>query len=456
MTAIDAYRAYLERRATEVQAFPIDGLDRLGVPVWSASAWGETTVHGAGYGASHHDAERGALGETVESLAAALWARRVRPRELALGDARALGAVEPAALSIMAGTEVTDDEPGLWVEALTWPDGPARLLPLEAVVTSAAEYAAAAQGSAVAPRFPPITNGMGAGAGDDLARAVSHGLNELLQRDLNWAQFKALDTGRGVDPAAVWPDGVRRLAERSVEIRLKYSGHAFGVHAFHASGVDHESPSLVRTATGEGADADPAVAARKAMLEFCSSRCRKRFSFGGEAALAVAPAAYAERFTGARGFEAQELGIDLNARFDALLSDPAAIAEVTSRITEIRETVPLPPAYGAGEREAALARAGLEILYVPMTEPGDEAQVAHVVVPGLEAEVLSHHRLGARGVERLAQRCPQAVHDGARCPGPGWQLAAGRWVDTGWLSDLARTFFPLYREPDRHAYEAPA
>lgn len=457
MSAVDAYRAYLERRSSELHVFAIDGLDRLGVPVWSASVWGEATVHGAGYGDTAPEAERGALGETVEGLAAALWAASARPRELSLADARVLGAVEPSSLSLVAGTSVPAPQPMLWVEALTWPDGRTRLVPLEAVVTSGAEYRLAARSFPHAePMFPPITNGLGAGAEEDLARAVGHGLNELLQRDLNWSQFKALDTGRAVDAAAIWPEGVQRLAEQGVELRLKYSGHAFGVHAFHCSGVDPDAVPLVRTATGEGADADPAIAARKAMLEFCSSRCRKKFSFGGEEALAVAPAAYAGRFRSAAGQGAQELGIDLGARFDALLGDPQAITMVTDRITKVHETVPLPPAFTSERRAAALAEAGREILYVPMTQPGDEAQVAKVIVAGLEAEVLSHQRLGPRGVERLATRCPHAVHEGAEAPGEGWQRVSGRWVHTAWLAKLARTFFPLYREPDRHAYEAPA
>jgi ribosomal protein S12 methylthiotransferase accessory factor len=461
MSARDAYRAYLERRCEDVHVFPIDGLDRLGVPVWSASAWaGEATTHGAGYGETEAEAERGALGEAVEGLAAALWARAATPVALTLDQARARGAVEPASLSLVAGTSVSGDRLVLWAPSLTWPSGEEKLIPLEAVVTAPAEYAAAARDfPGIEPLFPPITNGMGAGAGDDLARAVGHGLNELLQRDLNWPEFKALDTGRGVDPSVIWPEGVRRLAARDVELRLKYSGHAFGVHAFHCSGIDERSGALIRTATGEGADADPATAARKAMLEFCSSRCRKQFSFGGEEALAVAPADYVKRFrapAGGGAAGATELGIDLGARFDALLGDPRAVAKVTGRITQVRETVPLPPAYPPGSRETLLARAGFEILYVRMTEPGDEAQVAKVVVPGLEAEVLSHHRLGARGVERLAARCPHAVHESVEAPGEGWERAGGRWVHTAWLSELASTFFPLYREPGRHAYEAPA
>jgi ribosomal protein S12 methylthiotransferase accessory factor len=442
VSAIDAYRAYLEAHCSTVLSFPIDGLDRLGIPVWSALGAGEAIGHGVGYGWTAHDAERGALGEAVEDLAAARYAARVEPVELTVAEARERGAVEPVTLSLRLGTRLADDRSVLWVPARVWPDGGERLVPLEAAVTTQKEYARGLE-----PLFPPITNGAGAGAGDDLERAVGHGLNELLQRDLNWSAFKALDTGRVVDARTVDAELVDRLAAVGVDVRLKYSGHAFGVHAFHASAIDAEPglPAVMRTATGEGADADPVVAGRKAVLELCSSRARKRFFFGGPDALAVAPDRYVERFAGHDRASAHELGIDLNARFDALLSDREALDRVVRRITQVVEPVPLPPAGRRRDHE-------LEILVVEMTEPGEAATVAKVIVPGLEAEVLSHHRLGPRGLARLRERCPHAVSDE---PVPGWEPCAGAWVDAGWLTGLAGAFFPLYREPDRHAYEAP-
>ena len=83
--------------------------------------------------------------------------------------------------------------------------------------------------------------------------------------------------------------------------------------------------AVARTATGEGADEDPRVAARKALLEFCSSRSRKQLFFGGEDALRVAPDAYRERVTvGARAM--REGRWDLTERFDALLGSPDQLA----------------------------------------------------------------------------------------------------------------------------------
>lgn len=455
LPAADTYRAYLRAHADLVESFPLTALDRTGVPVVSASAWGEPSAHGVGYGETAPEAERSALGEAVETLAAARFAARCAPEELTVGEAVARGGVHPDALSPVAGTHVDEDTPLLWLPARSWPAGEPRLLPLEAVVTCGAEYAQAAPGRE--PLFPPITNGLGAAPADEPDRAVRHGLMELVQRDVNWSQFKALDTGRAVDARAVVPELARRLAAAGVDVRLKYAGHAFGAHVFFAAAADAD-PGLApvaRTSTGEGADPDPVAAARKAVLELCSSRCRKQFFFGGEGALRVATDAYRARAE-VRTAAAEESGWDLTERFQALLGDAEAVARLVERITHVREEVPLPPAYPAGASPGLLAAAGLEILVCELTEPGDPARVARVTVPGLEAEVLSHHRIGPRALAALRLRLPHVVWDGPARPGAGWARAAGAWVDREELRRVAAGFLPLYREPDRHAYVAPA
>ena len=455
LPAAETYRAYLAEHADLVETFPLTELDRTGVPVVSASAWGDPAAHGVGYGETPDEAERSALGEAVETLAAARFAATCEPEALTVGEAVARGGVHPDALSPVAGTSVDDATELLWLPARTWPAGEERLMPLEAVVTCGAEFARAAPGRE--PLFPPITNGLGAAPAGEPDRAVRHGLMELVQRDVNWSQFKALDTGRAVDARAVLPGLVGRLHDAGVEVRLKYAGHAFGAHVFFAAAADADPglAAVARTSTGEGADPDPLVAARKAVLELCSSRCRKQFFFGGEEALRVASEEYRARAEVRTG-EAVESGWDLTERFEALLGDPEAVEGLVERITHVREEVPLPPAYPAGATPGLLAAAGLEVLVCELTAPGDLAHVARVTVPGLEAEVLSHHRIGPRALAALRLRLPQAVWDGPAAPGPGWAAAAGAWVDREELRRLAAGFLPLYREPDRHAYVAPA
>jgi len=408
-----------------------------------------------GYGPTRAEAERSALGEAVETLAAARFAGSIEPEQLTVGEAVRRAGIHPDRLSPVAGTRVDEATELLWLRARTWPSGKPRLLPLEAVVTCAAEFARAAPGRD--PLFPPITNGLGAAPAAEPERAVRHGLMELLQRDVNWSQFKALDTGRAVDARVAAPDLVARLAPAGIDVRLKYAGHAFGTHVFFAAAADADPrlPPVARTSTGEGADPDPLAAARKAILELCSSRCRKQFFFGGEDALRVASEDYRARAQ-VRTDQAVESGWDLTERFEALLGDPRAVDALVERITHVRKRVPIPPAHRAEAPPLLLAAAGLEVLVCDLSEPGDAAYVARVTVPGLEAEVLSHHRIGPRALAALRLRLPHAVWDGPDAPGPGWAAAAGAWVDREELRRVAAGFLPLYREPDRHAYVAPA
>jgi ribosomal protein S12 methylthiotransferase accessory factor YcaO len=460
--AIDAYSVYLDSHADLLQIFAIDALDRTGVAVWNASAWGEHEAHGVGYGESPEHAMLGALGEAAEGLAAARYATRAPVRELTVAEAVREGGVHPARLSLVAGSVVDDDTRLLWVPARTWPGDQPRLLPLEAVTTTAGEFrrAAAAHGPRE-PLFPPITNGLGAGGVDARERAIRHGLQELLQRDLNWSQFKALDSGRTVDPGQLAPDLTRRVEAAGLELRLKYAGSALGVHALHCSAVDATggTVAIARTATGEGADPDPLVAGRKAILELCASRCRKRFFFGGEAALAITPPRYRERARKIARSSHRELGWDLVERFDDLLGDPAALDAVVGRVTHVSELVALPPASPEDVLAGALLAEGFEAIVADLTADDEPAHVVKVVVPGLEAEVLSHHRLSDRGVARLAERCPSLVARAGAAPGAGWQRVvtqeAQAWIDVVAMQRLTAPFLALYREPGRHAYSAP-
>ena len=160
------------------------------------------------------------------------------------------------------------------------------------------------------------------------------------------------------------------------------------------------------------------------MLECCSSRVRKWFSFGGRDALAVAPDDYAERYADAEPQPFLEDGADLSERFARMLADPGAVQRVVDRITHVHEHVPLPPAFAPEDRDRLLP----DVLVVTLTRPEDPVTVVKAIVPGLEAEVLSHHRVGAAAVAQLRARAPHAVFDGERVPGDGWAQADGRRV----------------------------
>ena len=102
-----------------------------------------------------------------------------------------------------------------------------------------------------------------------------------------------------------------------------------------------------------------------------------------------------------------------------------------------------------------LAAEGLEVLFVDCSPPGGRVRAVKVIVPGLEIETMSYHRIGWRGVRRLRQRndplvldAPRAgakpvllrQQDAARAGGPAW-------FDGALADRLVGSLYPLYREP---------
>jgi YcaO cyclodehydratase, ATP-ad Mg2+-binding len=101
-----------------------------------------------------------------------------------------------------------------------------------------------------------------------------------------------------------------------------------------------------------------------------------------------------------------------------------------------------------------LAAEGLEVLWLECSPLGSPVKVVKTIVPGLESETMSYHRIGWRGVRRLRERDDPLLLDGpregakrvllrpedeARCGGPAWFDAA--------LADrIVGSLYPLYRE----------
>ncbi len=108
----------------------------------------------------------------------------------------------------------------------------------------------------------------------------------------------------------------------------------------------------------------------------------------------------------------------------------------------------------------ALAREGLEILWVDCTPPGaGPVRGVRVIVPGLECETMSYGRLGWRGARKLrerrdpllldapregARRVVLRAEDEARAGGPAW-------LDWALAERMVAGLYPLYREPGSFA-----
>ena len=461
--------------------FPLHSLDRLGVPVYYAAAFTPdgAALSGVGYGDTDLLARASALGEMTETVSTYAAFRHLPRTRASHAELRRRGtpALDPLKTRLPVDTDYTPDRPLEWVEAARWPDGARQLVPLEYAATN---------GGDTGPfdwLFTPITNGMG--AGDTVERAMAHGLLELVQRDGNSLGYRALDQGVALDLDEVRDPVVQALRARldaeGIAIVPKLASTAFGMANVYVVGAERDPARaphpVMLTACGEAAHPDRERALRKAMLEFCSSRVRKRFAHDRWDVVApLMPAGYRARV------EADPPGWDdepramaaMRALMDAgpeavidLIRDPVLSARRRVAFSSLPTVAP-----GALDDPAALVddvvrrltAEGLEVWYVDVTParargaPGP-ARAVKVLVPELEVEGMSYHRVGPRGVRLLmergdgmagvgapppgARRVPMAAEDEARLGGPAWFHVEEAERRLGRL-------YALYREPGEH------
>lgn len=461
--AADAYRAALPSQLWE---FPLDPMDRTGVPVHAVAAVDARGRHhhGVGYGADALTARTSALGEALEELACADAVPRLPVRWGTWPQLRGEGAIDPLELIVPAGTLDAHERRLAWTPArrvvspsATGAWSPVQgLLPLEWVAHSAEQLP-----SGYRPLIVPITNGLG--AGDTLERALVHGLLELLQRDGNSVAYRAMDRGIAVDA-----DGAtNHLRALGIDAIVKAADCDRGIAVVHVVGGEPGTGAphpLSLTACGEAADPDPDRAVAKALLEFCSSRVRKPFSHGPLSALArVAPPAYLDWVRAWRPEGEEERAVAATLAWLKLSGDELRRL-IADPVLRARRRIPLgdlpvvdrSPQMPDRLRAVLdlLARQGLTAWWVDLSPPGGEAHVVRVVVPGLEVETMSYGRIGPRNLDRLQAR------------GVGWagwgqppagtlavEMSAERrgWLDPGGLNRAVGDLYALYREPSRHA-----
>lgn len=473
--AIGAYRRALP--AGEVLAYPLDPLDRLGLPVWSAELFAArgSMHHGVGYGDSDARAAIGAFGELSETLFAGDAVRRLDPRRASyvdlLREVGPEGVADPLEVCLPAGSDYTSTRPLRWVEARRWATGEPVLVPLELVAASPMD---------VEPEggwlVLPVTNGLGAGPSVD--HAFAHGLLELVQRDGNSATYRALDLG-----VAVRLDGVRdpatlalldTLDRAGIDVTVKLASTDFGIANLYVVGAEREPERtphpLALTACGEAADPDREKALGKALMEFCAGRSRKPFDNGPiSRATAVAPGAYVGRAIRAATLEHEEerglreavawLGLGAREMRD-LLEDPVFSVRSSVDFSFLPELQAGTDKGSAADRVAGrLREGGLDPLYVDLSPPGEEVRVVRAIVPGLEVETASYGRIGARNLRRMLRRDDGLV--GTDAPPPGAErillpekhreeFGPAPWLDVGALNKQVGRLYPLYREPSRH------
>jgi ribosomal protein S12 methylthiotransferase accessory factor len=464
----------------ELLEFSVTELDRVGTPVW-ATWWrgaGKATG-GIGYGATPAQARVGGLGELVENAASAHALRDSRPqagsfREVVRRHGRD-AVVDPRLLGLPAGLAFDDDRPLQWLPTRRLRDDAEVWVPAELVGSEPTDL----------PGDPPpggwlttpVTNGLGAGTSRE--QAVRHGLLEVLQRDGNGLSFRALDAGRVIDLDGVTDPVTTATLERlravGIQVVAKLAATDFGLVNVDVVGAAPDDDLLAASGCGEAVHADREEALRKAVLEFASSRARKLLMHGPvDRVLALAPPAYAAVVEAVDPAKDEPRVLAAMVEWLRLPEEqwrPAFERTVLREVERVPFTsLPTAPAHlPLIDVTDRLAAEGLDVLVRdlatvdggPDGENGSGVAAAKVVVPGLEVETVAYARLGERNLRRLLDAGRDDLVRVGDQPA-GWarvhlteaaqeRVGGPAWLDRAALDRVPGLFFPLYREPARHA-----
>jgi ribosomal protein S12 methylthiotransferase accessory factor len=476
-------RAYLDILPEgRIVGFPLAPLDRTGIPVWFVSLFLDDPFFvgampsGIGYGATDDEAIIGAVAEIAENLMPSL---AVMPRKKERGSyddlVRVFGAgsvADPLTLCLPAGSPVGRGTTLEWTPAIRARTGETVLMPLDIAAT---DYFELSEG--YKPFTNLITNGLG--AGPDVAFALGHGLLELLQRDGNGLLFRALDQGVMLDLSEGLGPETRGMLDRlealGIKALPKFATDQFGLTNLYVVGYDRnlaDTPvPIALSACGEACDPDRERALRKALLEFQAARVRKAFGHGPLAfAERVTPPGYVKAFID-KALPSLDLeeGRALKAMLEWIVQPAEGIAETlrdtvysersTKRFTDLPTTAaPDGHARGRIARER-LEQAGFDVLYVDCSPPGGAVGVVKAIVPGLEVETMSYHRIGERNTQKLIERDHPMIRFGeatdtllpVRLTPEAIERFGGQPLfDTALADRIVGSHYPLYREPESH------
>lgn len=469
--ALSAYKASLPPGRTET--LRIDGADYLGVPIYNVDLFTEDGYYsGIGYGATTTEALVGAYGELAEDCHVQLTfaefdIRRASYDEL-IADVGPERVLDPLELVLPAGSPYSTDLELQWAKIERLRDGKLVYCPAEFVASGDNELTDYPNQLTTA-----ISNGTG--AGDTEERAILHALLELLQRDGNADTFRALDRGVVIDPTTVTEEVKQvmdELAARGLEVILKLARVTCGCASVYAVGNDvtEDQFGLSATACGEAADPNINHALRKAVLECASSHSRKRFNnLPFERVRDRVPEDYFGRIRAAIDLDEEEeralramIGFVTSTKDEVkeLLSDSVYLQRSSVKATEL-------PAFSDGEVPARLnyvleqlGKEALEPYLFRASSTGGHCSAVKVVVPGIEMEFGSYHRIGYRGVQRLLADDPFGLLHRSSAPGRALirltaakdaELGGPFFLDTARLDRIIDPLYGLYREPTAHA-----
>ena len=455
-------------------SFPVTALDTAlehSVPSWSVTLIPGSSSGGHGYGWDDAQAKVSALGELHERLQSTLVVPKLQTERASYTDLLAtygVGAViDPLTLSLPAGSPYAPGMTRLWTTMTRFGTGEAVWVPLETAASSPTELPAGYEGL-----YTSVSNGLGAGFSTE--QALSHALFELLQRDGNSVNYRALDRGIGVDlSSTALPERVTGLLERfaaaGIDVRVKLAATDFGLVNLYVVGaqVQGEEPGIMAAGAGEACGADRNVTLEKALLEFAAARTRLAFNHGPLGAVEkIAPPEYLNLYREAFSAIPEEARA-LGAMTGWVGLEPRVLRDRLNPVYDVRSQVAwadLPHSQPTDALTDAVARlSGFELLYLELATPEAKEHgviAVKAVVPGLEVETVSYSRLSARNLTRLLERGSSLVGLGSPPAGAApvrltaeaeATFGSPAWLDVGALGALTEPLYPLYREPTRHA-----
>ena len=185
----------------------------------------------------------------------------------------------------------------------------------------------------------------------------------------------------------------------------------------------------------------------------------------------IAPPGYLERFRGYHSLAGEESRA-LRAMMEWCASDQDALRGAAGRHTVLSQHAtkafaelptwdgPLSGTPLVTELARRFAAEGMEILFVDFSPPGStNVHVVKAIVPGLEVETMSYHRIGERGVRKLMERGsrlagvgnpPRGAAPVKLPPGAAERLGGAAWLDIAEIDRIVGRLYPLYREPEVH------
>jgi ribosomal protein S12 methylthiotransferase accessory factor len=464
--------------------FDMSPLDVTGVPAWKVAMFphdpqtaGCEMQQGTGYGATPEQAMIAATAECLEEVRARLGFAAVRQvqgsfDELVRERGRD-GVADPLELCLPAGSPVDRDTTLSWVEARRWFTDDPVLVPVDVAALTAEQLPAGYR-----PFTTLITNGLGAGPSREWAAA--HGLFECLQRDGNGLLFRAMDAGVQLTFPEPLPPDLQTVMDRveaaGIDLLPKYATDEFGFTNLFVVGADRSPARLpipiAMTGGGEACDLDRVAALRKAVLEYAHARARKAFTFGPpELIRKVMPPGYWERVeprvrraareTEPRQVDAFRRWLSLDGeRLRGLLADPVFTVRSERAFATLPASDIADPVAKGEEAALRLLAAGLDPLILDFTEPGAAMHAVRVIVPRLEVETMSYHRIGERNAAKLRDRDspllrwnaePTATLRPVRLSREACdRLGGAPLLDTAAVDAKVGALYPLYREPGAH------